>query len=151
MKRDPAVALAIAQKTLDKTGAAILSGNFDAIEAAFDLPALFGTIEGEIVVDTVEELAARFADVRAHHLSLGVTSMKRHIVSCEWQDDRTIHTTYQSRLMSGDELVQAPYNTLANLKDIGGAWKCSSLLIVIPDSEEHNEALLGGAQLGEDK
>ncbi|MCF2905322.1 hypothetical protein L0666_09995 [Octadecabacter sp. CECT 8868] len=145
-----AEALTIAQRALDETGAAIMSGEFAAIEKTFALPALFGTFEGEVIIKTVQELAARFADVRAHHRSLGVTEIVRNIIECDWHDEKTIHTMYQSRLLSGNILVQAPYNTLTNLKIIDGEWKCSSMLITIPDSEKHNEALLGGSQLGDD-
>lgn len=150
MTRDPAIALDIAQKALDATGAAILSGDFDAIENAFALPVLFGTFDGEVLIETAEELEARFKDVRAHHRSLGVTDMVRNILECDWHDGETIHTTFQSRLLSGETLAQAPYTTLTKTKKFGDAWKCTSMLIAIPDSEEHNEALLGGSQLGED-
>lgn len=148
--RDKTEALEIAQKALDETGAAIISGDFSAIEKAFGLPALFGTFEGETTIETVADLADRFAAVRAHHRALGVTDIVRHIIECDWHDDETIHTTYQSRLLSGNTLVQAPYNTLTNLKAFNGTWKCTSMLIAIPDSEEHNGAVLGGTRLGED-
>lgn len=121
----------------------MMSGDFDAIKRAFELPALFGTFEGETSIDTPQSLAERFESVRAHHRSMRVTELLREIIDCDWQDDDTIHATYRSRLMSGNILVQAPFNTLARLKKINGEWKCTSMLVAIPDSDEHVEAFLG--------
>jgi len=143
MKRDLTEALAIAQELLDITGASLLSGNFTGFADCFSLPTIFDTYDGQVRLDTIDDLEARFRDVTAHYRSIGTTEMVRHIVAADWFDERTIHSTHESRILAGTTLMQVPFIVFSVLKNTGTRWQITFSQYAIPDSEQYNKALIG--------
>ncbi|MEL7211591.1 MAG: hypothetical protein AAGK92_02945 [Pseudomonadota bacterium] len=133
----------ISNDLLERTGAAMLSGDFDAFADCFELPQEMDTFHGRNLVETREDLRAIFDAVRQYYRSMGVTGMARHCVEAAYVDPDTVQATHQSRLLAGAELVLTPYPALSVLKQRGGVWRVASCQYAISDAPDLNDALAG--------
>ena len=134
---------AVSESLLEKTGAAYKSGDAESVVQCFLLPQEMGTFEGRRLMETPEQLRDTFEAVRLYHRRLGVTQMVRHCLVAEYKDADTIEATHESRLLSGQRLVQRPYPAFSVLKRIGGVWKIASSQYAITDAPFLSDALMG--------
>lgn len=136
-------AKAISQEVLDITGAALLSGDFDAFAACFSLPHEIETFEGTMTIKTMAELHERFDKVRGYFKANAVTDIVRHVMEADFVDAETIQHSHQTRVLSGPILVQAPYPSLSIMSQIDGRWRVTSSQYAIADAPDLNTALCG--------
>ena len=84
-----------------------------------------------------------FKAVCAHNAELGVTDMVRHVLEASFQDEDTIVTTHETRLVRGDVLIQKPYPVFSIVKRIGEKWKITYSQYAIVDTDSFNKTLMG--------
>jgi hypothetical protein len=133
----------VSEYLLEKTGEAMLAGDMDAFAQNFLLPQDIDTFDGRLRVDTVEEVKEVARNVRAHFMSKGVTEMVRHCIDAHFRDEKTVEATHETRLLSGTQLVQAPFPVFSVLKHTETGWKIASSQYAITDEPAHNAALTG--------
>ena len=133
----------VSEHLLERTGRAIMAGDFAGFAACFALPQEIDTFVGPRKIETLEELEATFKDVGRHYRSLGVTQLVRHCVDARFRDEDTVESTHETRLLNGDILAQAPFPVFSILKRTDEGWKIASGQYAIADAPAHNAALNG--------
>lgn len=129
---------------LEKSGQAFLTDDFDAFHACIMLPYHVETFEGKRVVTTEAELRDLFLAVRAHHRKTSVTDMARNVVEAVYKDDDTVLATFETRLLNGNTLTQAPYPVFTLVRRDSETWKAQQMTFAIEDSPDHNALLMRG-------
>ena len=133
----------VSQYLLEQTGDAIMAGDFDTYLECIYLPYVMETFHGRQAVETPDGARRVFDALRTYLKSRGVTQMVRHCSEACYQDDGTIASTHETRLLTENNiLAQTPYLTLATLCSENGRWKVCSMQYAIEDSPRHNMALL---------
>lgn len=116
----------IAEDILFRTGEAVMSGDTASFVACFALPHIFETAQGSTRVETADHLVQMFETVRHGHALRGVTDLARHIVQATFHDDKTIHSTHESRLLRGTTLLEDPFPVFSVIRAFGPRWLISS-------------------------
>ena len=143
MPEGPQAAKRIAEELLEQTGKALMSGDFEAFSTCFALPHRIDTFDGSDVLQTLDDMEKRFFGVRSYFQDNCVTDLVRHVIEADFVDEDTIHSSHQTRVLSGTILVQAPFPNLSVLKRVEGQWRAEATQYAIADSEHHNAALCG--------
>lgn len=136
-------AWALAEDFLKRTGDAYLTGDADAFADCFALPQKIDTLDGQRILETRQEVVNTFEAVRENYRIEGITLMDRRIVSAEFRDENTMHSTHESRLLRGDILVRDPFLAFTIFRRSEGVWQIAYSQYVITDSAAHNRALTG--------
>ena len=132
----------ISEHLLERTGEAMLAGDFDSFAACFALPYEVETVDGNRLIETRDSLHLTFDNVHAHLLKQQVTLMARHCVSASFRGPDEVAATHETRLISRDILVQEPYPAFSILrKQADDAWRITYTSYVIVDSSDLNAAL----------
>lgn len=142
MTQDRGDAEQIVQHLLEKSGHAFLSDDFSAFFDCIVLPYHVETFEGSRCVTTEKELRDLFLGICAHHRKTNVTDMARHVVEAVFKDEETVLATFETRLLNGNTLTQAPYPVFIVVKRSGEAWKAAQMTFAIEDSPDHNAVLM---------
>ncbi len=134
----------VSEYLLDRTGTALMTGDFDLFAACFSLPQQMETFEGRRRIETRDELKTVFDGVRSYFRQRNVTQLARHCIEATYRDPDTIVTTHMSRVVSGTSLVQKPYPVMSLLcRGDDGIWKVSDSMYAIEDEPRHARALSG--------
>lgn len=142
MPTSPATAKVIAESLLQRTGAAMMSGDFEDFAACFHMPMVIITEDRENVLESVADLELVFQNVRAAHRRSGVTEMARHPLAAVFSDPETIKSSHETRLLSGARLVEEPYPAISILKYIDENWVITQIEYAVPASAQFlNSAL----------
>ncbi|MEO0401153.1 MAG: hypothetical protein AAF214_02145 [Pseudomonadota bacterium] len=132
----------VAEYLLERTGNALLAGNFDEFSDCFRLPYELETLEGFRTLATPGDMQTTFDAVRGHLVQKQVTLMARHCVSASYRSINEVASTHETRLISRGVLIQQPYPTFSILRRCDdGQWRITSSSYVIVDSEPLNQAL----------
>jgi len=113
----------VSEHLLDRTGTAMMADDFDAFAECFAVPHEIHTFEGHHLLETRADLREVFDRVRAYYLRENVSDMVRHCVSAEFRNEKTVAAVHESRLVSGDRLVQDPYSVLSIICFVEGTWQ----------------------------
>ncbi|MEP5760583.1 MAG: hypothetical protein ABJ327_14975 [Litoreibacter sp.] len=133
----------VAQYLLEQTGNAIMAGDFDTYLKSIYLPHVMETFHGRQVIETSEDARRVFEAMCTYLKSRGITQMVRHCSEACYQDNGTIASTHETRLLTENNiLAQMPYLGLATLFCENGRWKVGSMQYAIEDSPRHSMALL---------
>lgn len=135
----------VSEALLEKTGAALMSGDFETFQACFILPQEMETFEGLQRIETTAQLRKIYDAVRRYHARLAVTYMARNCLEAEYRDDDTVEATHETRLLSGQRLIQRPFPVFSVLKRVDGVWHVASTKYAIVDAPELSQALKGGS------
>lgn len=130
---------------LDRTGRAMMAGDFHTFADCFAIPHYIGTFEGQQVLHTLADLRVLFEKVRSHYLSQGVTELVRNCIEADWERPGRIKATNVSRLIRDAELVQRPYPILSELGFLDGTWKVLRSEYAISDAPVHSALMSGQA------
>lgn len=128
---------------LDRTGSALMSGDFDMFASCFALPQEIHTFDGSRLIKAPEDLRKIFNDVRAHFKSHNVTELVRTIMDAEFRDPDTVATTHVSRPLNGSLITQDPYPVFSILKRVNGVWKVAHSEYAIRNEHALTKALTG--------
>lgn len=141
---DHGLAEEIAEELLYQTGQAMKVGDFDAFFTCFVIPQVMETLEGDMLITTMEGMREIFESVRQYYKDNNVRDVVRTIVSAKFLDDETIGSTHVSQLLGVDgSPFRNPYPVYSVIKCLGGVWKIVSNSSAILDAPQHNDALLG--------
>ncbi|WP_425038197.1 hypothetical protein [Primorskyibacter sp. S187A] len=146
MTRTDLTARAIAQDLLDKTGQAMLKGDFDTFRRYFTLPHHITTYEGQRTLETIDDLHSVFEGVVAAHASDGVTRLERWVEAANWVDQTTIRHTHVASRYAGDRLLRGPHPSISILKLEDGVWRISESQYAIHDWPKAQSAFMTEAQ-----
>ena len=135
----------IAESLLDRTGKAMDRGDFDEFADCFVYPREIETFTGKRLLANREDAREVFENVRLHYRSKGVTQVVRHCVDAAFEDEATIASTHETRLLRDNLLVQDPFVVLSTLIRTARGWKIGSTKYAIRDAPAHNTALSGPA------
>lgn len=138
-------AVRIAEQILDLTGNALLKRDFDAMRACFSLPTIVETFEGRRILESVEDLRGAFDGVCAHYHGLAMTDLVRNVVAAQFDGDDVIRTTHECRVLSGQNLAQAPYAVYSRLERDADAWRIAESIYIIENAPIFTRALSHGA------
>lgn len=127
----------IAEYLLNRSGRALMSGDFPLFASCFALPQTMETFEGRRLISTRDDLLSVFEGVRAHLAREGVTEMARHCVAAAFIDAETISATHETRLIRGDQLIQRPYPVLSVVRRQNDLWQVGNTIYAIADAPSH--------------
>lgn len=144
MEGEDDTAIKIADRLLQASGRALITGNVAAFVPLFVLPHKIETFDGISELISTEDVSATFRRVRSHMIRSGVTDMVRHVVAARFENNDVIASTHETRLVSGDTLVQEPFRVFSILWRVGDEWKLASSQYAIADCEDYNHALMAG-------
>lgn len=134
----------VSEYLLDRTGTALMTGDFGLFATCFHLPQQMETFDSCRDVRTLDDLKLVFDGVTAYFRQKNVTQLARHCVEAAYRDTDTIVSTHMSRVVSGSALVQKPYPVMSLLRRDGdGLWKVSDSMYAIEDEPRHAKALSG--------
>lgn len=136
---DPA---AIHQFTLDITGLALETGDFDLFAAFFHLPHHIETFGASVVLRTQRDLRVVFDNSRTHVEHSGIARRVRDCISASFQGADTILATHVSRVMHGHQQLREPVPCHSVLERIGGLWKVVRSSYAIEESDKPYDRLL---------
>ncbi len=138
-------ARSIIEDLLDRTGRAMLTGDFGLAMECFAIPYQLETLAGLCHIETAEEFRTHFDEIVAFYRANGVTDMNRRCVMAEQVDDNTITTLFETRMVQFTTMrLREPFSTYAVVRRINGAWRVSEARYLIDDCEDHNRVLLAG-------
>lgn len=123
-----------------------MTGDFDAMAPCFALPQEMDTFAGRRMVETLADLRTIFDAVHRHFQRSGVTDIVRHCVHAAWTGPDTIEAMHETRLLAGTLLVQTPFPVLTHFRRTDGVWRIEASRYAIPDSPEHNAALMAAGR-----
>ena len=116
-------ASAIADDLLQSSGAAMMSGDFEAFSACFLLPTVLETEAGRRVLATERELRDVFDAVHTYFRRHGISDYVRRCIAAEYKAPDEITTSHESRLLNGTTLLADPFPAMSTLKRVDGVWK----------------------------
>ena len=131
----------MAQSSLDRTGEALMTRDFDLFARFYDVPYTIATESGIAYRATRDELRAGFEDAADHYRDSGVTRMDREVEFLVGEQN-SLRFSYLTRLMAGDRLIRAAYPNIATMKKRDGVWKTVATEHIVSDSDAFTGALL---------
>lgn len=138
----PADPKLISQTLLDRTGRAIMEDDPKDFADCFVYPHTIQTFEGQIVIPDVAALTSVFHAVRAAYLNLGVTTLDRHCSSATFVTPTLVQAHYESRVLSGSQLVLRPFPALTELHLGEAGWRVGNCQYAITDAPNLVKALI---------
>ena len=93
MDRCTATAKDVSERLLERTGTALMTGNFEKFADCFLLPQEMETFDGRRKVQTRDDLLEVFRGVTTHLRRKNVTEFVRHCIEARFRDDDTIAGT----------------------------------------------------------
>lgn len=136
-------ALDVANACLSRTGAAISSGDVQALAECFALPHTLQTFDGVNVLRTVADIERVFDGLRRHLVRKSVTQTIRNCLSAEFDGIDRIKFTHETRFMNGVQLVQDPFPCLSTLVRLDGYWLIRDTTYAVVNESNHVDALMG--------
>ncbi|QFT59139.1 hypothetical protein FIU94_09910 [Sulfitobacter sp. THAF37] len=136
-------AIDVSEYLLQRSGPALMRGDFDTFASCFILPQNIETFEGRCFVNDRETLHKIFCAVRENYRQRGVTQVVRHCLEAEFKSKNRVEALHEARVYRGDELLQPPYQTFSWLERRDGEdWKVAYSLYAIIQADDHVDALL---------
>ena len=131
--RDEKEALAISQDLLDRSGAALMSGDPTDFVPCFFLPHILNTFDKERIIKTEAQLLETFRLVSANYREDGITDLVRTAVSAEFISEDEIHSTHITRWLRGTQPVAEPFPIYALIRRHEGRWAVARSEYAIPE------------------
>jgi len=117
-------AKAIYQDHVNTTAAALLADDLATFKARTQLPLRITTETDIIVINTEDELKAKFDFFVGHYRNRGLTDLVRVVKEAYFYDDNDIRGIHESNWMCNDRRLITPYpNRLRLLRDADGQWR----------------------------
>lgn len=128
----------VSEHLLERTGAALMSGDFAAFSACFRLPQTVQSFDGQRVLENEADLQSVFDGVRAHYAERGVTVLHRTCVAAEFKDADTVHATHDTMVIARTQLAQQPFPVFSILRRCDGLWKITHSEYAIVGAPGHS-------------
>lgn len=133
----------ITQDLLDRSGEALISGNFEMMKSCFILPQGFSTFDGKRMVETEDQLRDVFNNVRDEYARQGVTKLIRTIVAATRKSDTQIEATHISHMFAGNLRISKPFPVFAVTRWTGTDWRVASSDYAVEPGTNHSRVLCG--------
>lgn len=134
----------LAEQLLEESRQGLMEGRFDLFSDGIALPLRIETFEGQREVRTTGELRQVFDAIRHLLMQLGVTDLVRRCVEAEFAGPDMMRTTYETRLLHGNNLIQDPFPVYAVARHVDGRWKVVSSSYAVTDQPAIVRVLTGG-------
>ncbi|MEO1550107.1 MAG: hypothetical protein AAFR93_06700 [Pseudomonadota bacterium] len=141
----PVTAREVSEHLLHRTGEAMLSGDFEAFMACFQLPLEIETFTGRRVVETADDLRQTSLAVHAYYQTKGVTELFRVCIDASFRDPDTVVATHIARPLKGDVPVQEAYPVLSILTRTDHGWKIAQSQYAVEGEPLLAKALMGNS------
>jgi len=129
---------------LEKTGKAMLSGDFKAFMRCFALPHIIETPDKKTVLKTRSAMREVFNTVVQEYADRGVTDLIRICEVAEYRGPFRVEATHITHMMSGNHRVQDPFPGFSVLEFIEGRWQVSSSQYAVDKTTTVGRALEAG-------
>ncbi|WP_432816989.1 hypothetical protein [Sulfitobacter sp. JB4-11] len=139
----------IVDDVLNRTGQALMNGEFAPFVAHFRLPQQIETIEGRQYVATPEDLRVLFASVRAFHRRLGINRIVRACIQAEYKGDDCVEGVFKALFFKGSTLVHSVETTFVVLYRNADIWQVGYNMYGISDHDAFGAALMHAPPTGE--
>lgn len=116
------IARGITEDILTRTANAMLAGDFDALNACFNLPFTVETYDKKIRVRTVEDHRAIFKTMVDGYAMRGVTDIVRDCEAAEFITPTLIRSLHVSHVMAGTQRLDDYMPTLSTIEKIADRW-----------------------------
>lgn len=134
--------VAIGQHTLDCTGIALKTDDFDLFRAFFHLPYTVETFAEKAVIQTVEDLRGIYDRSRANNEDSGVTERVRECISAEFISDTKMSMAFVTRLMHKTYQLREPVPAYSQTKVVNGVWLCTGSSYALEEKSDPYDRLL---------
>lgn len=138
----------ISQMLLEKTGKALLEGDFDTFEQCFALPHVIDTPDRKTTLKTRDALRMMFFRVVEDYRDRNITDIIRFCEVAEFRSPHKVEATHISHMMAGSQRVIDPFPGFSVIELIEGRWQLTSTQYAVD-----NETIVGRAlkKMSEDK
>ena len=133
----------VSQYMLDRTGHAIIADDLPLYLSCFVLPHRVQTFEGQRTVADTQALTEIYHDVRRTFSRLRVTALERRCTQAVFLAPDRVKSHYESRVLSGTQIVLRPFPALTELLHVDGDWRVGDCQYAIADAPQLVRALLG--------
>lgn len=133
----------VAEKLLEKSGKAVMSGDLAAFASCFFMPQEIQTFEGSRWVLNINDLEQILTDLRQNFSERGITDMVRRVITARFTGPDTIESAHETRLLAGNQIVNGPYPTFSILQKTDDNWQVSFSQYAVQRGDEHHDALIG--------
>ncbi|MEL6641202.1 MAG: hypothetical protein AAFP98_07795 [Pseudomonadota bacterium] len=116
----------VSQALLDITGAALMSGDFDAFASAFHVPQHMATMAGPVFMETTEDMRRAIDEMHNHIKGIGATDLVRKCVVAEYKTPSRIEATHTSEILKDGKRLSGTYPGFSVLEKIDGNWKVTA-------------------------
>lgn len=134
---------------LNRTGQALMRGDFETFVAHFRFPQRIETIQGRQYIATQEDLKVLFSSVRAFHKKLGVDRIVRSCTKAEFKGEDQVEGIFKALFFNGSELVHSVESTFVELLRKDDVWQVSYNMYGISDEDSFGDALMHAPPTGE--
>lgn len=132
----------IVEGVLNRTGQALLDGDFEIFLNHFQLPQIIETFEGRQTITNAEDLKKLFVSVRGYHKGQNVDRIVRSCRQAEYKSENSIEGVFNALLFSGAELVQTVMSTFVMLQRHDDIWKISYNMYGVNEDSDFGKALM---------
>lgn len=126
---------------LEKTGKALLSGDFETFAQCFALPHTIDTPDRKTTLKTLGALRLMLFKVVEDYRDRNTTDIIRFCEVAEFKNLTTIEATHISHVMAGDHRVMEPYPGFSVIKYIDGRWQLTSTQYAVDNETNVGRAL----------
>lgn len=133
----------ICERQIQATARAMLDNDFEEFAKWFALPWEFETFDASRRIETCEQFRDCFDRVHRHYRRLGATRLERRCIAADFQDHETMHSTHETRVLRGTELLLEPYPTFEVSRRVDGRWQIVKSSYAVVDQPAFVEALMG--------
>jgi len=131
----------IYEALLERTGKALIAGDFDTFSSCFSVPHTIDTPDGKVIIETRDALEALFLKVVQDFRDRNVTTLIRTCEVAEFRGHHKVEATHVSNPMSGDQRVMEPFIGFSVVEFIDGRWQLTSTQYAGVDQTNVSRAL----------
>ena len=127
-------AMRISEDLLQRTGEALMTGDFAKFAACFALPHVIETFEGSQNLETQDDLLNVFRSARRQIVRSGANALERQCLDAKFVAEDRLETRHNSRMMNGPTLVRASYPVFSVVIRLNGQWLIKSGIYAVEKS-----------------
>lgn len=136
-------ARAVAQDLLDRSGRALLAGDFDAFRQHFALPNTVATPDGARQIEDVDALRRVFDRIGAFYRGFPDVGLDRVVENALFDGPDTLRYSHVAHILSGGVPVQGPVQSHSVAERRDGVWQVTASHYVVAADSAQRAALLG--------
>ncbi|WP_131802818.1 hypothetical protein [Cognatiyoonia sediminum] len=124
---------AIASTLLKVTEQSYWDRDFETFASCFRIPHIIGSLEGDRIVETLEELRAIFDTMGAHYEALGALALRREAYEAVLVDNDNLRVMFTSQQELPNRVLTNKINFYSEVEREGEDWKITLTRAVSSD------------------